>query len=65
MRPEMLAKSLPVIPPAPKVHAKDLPPMRHLLTVQRNSIEIFPATHSKLSMVTLICLLALPQKFAI
>jgi len=38
----MLAKSLPVIPPAPKVHPKDLPALRHLLTAQRNSIEIFP-----------------------
>src|SRR5215467_6323647 len=38
----MLAQALPVIPPAPKVHAKDLPPLRHLLTAQRNSLEIFP-----------------------
>jgi len=39
----MLAQSLPlVIPPAPKVHAKDLPVWRHLLTAQRNSIAIFP-----------------------
>ena len=38
----MLAQALPVIPPAPKVHAKDLPILRHLLTAQRNSIEIFP-----------------------
>src|SRR5215467_2086046 len=38
----MLAQALPVIPPAPKVHAKDLPVLRHLLTAQRNSIEIFP-----------------------
>jgi hypothetical protein len=38
----MLAQSLPVIPPAPKVHAKDLPTLRHLLTAQRNSIAIFP-----------------------
>src|SRR5215813_12643128 len=38
----MLAQSLPVIPPAPKVHAKDLPIWRHLLTAQRNSIAIFP-----------------------
>ena len=38
----MLAQALPVIPPAPKVHAKDLPALRHLLTAQRNSIEIFP-----------------------
>ena len=38
----MLAQSLPVIPPAPKVHAKDLPTWRHLLTAQRNSIAIFP-----------------------
>jgi hypothetical protein len=35
-------ESLPVIPPAPKVHAKDLPTWRHLLTAQRNSIGIFP-----------------------
>jgi hypothetical protein len=33
----MLAQSPPVIPPAPKVHAKD-----HVLTAQRNSIAIFP-----------------------
>ena len=39
----MLAQALPVIPPAPKVHAKDLPALRHLLTAQRNSIEIFPS----------------------
>ena len=38
----MLAQALPVIPPAPKVHAKDLPALRHLLTAQRNTIEIFP-----------------------
>ena len=38
----MLAQSLPIIPPAPKVHAKDLPIWRHLLTAQRNSIAIFP-----------------------
>src|SRR5262244_1807734 len=39
----MLTQSLPlVIPPAPKVHAKDLPVWRHLLTAQRNSIGIFP-----------------------
>src|SRR5260370_4455891 len=38
----MLAQSLPVIPPAPEVHAKDLPIWRHLLTAQRNSIAIFP-----------------------
>jgi cytochrome P450 len=38
----MLAQSLPVIPPAPKVHAKDLPTWRHVLTGQRNSIAIFP-----------------------
>jgi cytochrome P450 len=38
----MLAQSLPVIPPAPKVHANDLPTLRHLLTAQRNSIAIFP-----------------------
>jgi len=38
----MLAQSLPVIPPAPKVHAKDLPTWRHLLTAQRNSIGLFP-----------------------
>jgi len=38
----MLAQSQPVIPPAPKVHAKDLPTLRHLLTAQRNSIAIFP-----------------------
>jgi cytochrome P450 len=38
----MLAQSLPVIPPAPKVHAKDLPTWRHVLTAQRNSIAIFP-----------------------
>src|SRR5262249_7216625 len=39
----MLAQSLPlVIPPAPKVHAKDLPVWRHLLLAQRNSIGIFP-----------------------
>jgi len=39
----MLAESLPVIPPAPKVHPKDLPALRHLLTAQRNSLEIFPS----------------------
>jgi cytochrome P450 len=38
----MLTESVPVIPPAPKVHAKDLPTWRHLLTAQRNSIGIFP-----------------------
>lgn len=38
----MLAQSLPVIPPAPKVYAKDLPTWRHLFTAQRNSIAIFP-----------------------
>src|SRR5215475_8450072 len=39
----MLTQSLPlVIPPAPKVHAKDLPAWRHLLLAQRNSIGIFP-----------------------
>src|SRR5260370_4415436 len=38
----MLAQSLPVIPPAPEVHAEDLPIWRHLLTAQRNSIAIFP-----------------------
>ena len=39
----MLTPSLPlVIPPAPKVHAKDLPVWRHLLLAQRNSIGIFP-----------------------
>src|SRR5262245_53272045 len=39
----MLTQSLPlVIPPAPKVHAKDLPVWRHLLLAQRNSIGIFP-----------------------
>src|SRR5215467_2176363 len=39
----MLTKSLPlVIPPAPKIHAKDLPVWRHLLLAQRNSIGIFP-----------------------
>lgn len=37
----MLADTLPVIPPAPKVHAKDLPTWRHVLTAQRNSIAIF------------------------
>jgi cytochrome P450 len=38
----MLAQSLPIIPPAPKVHAKDLPTWRHLLTAQRNNLAIFP-----------------------
>jgi cytochrome P450 len=38
----MLIESLPVVPPAPKVHAKDLPTWRHLLIAQRNSIGIFP-----------------------
>jgi cytochrome P450 len=38
----MLVEPLPVVPPAPKVHAKDLPAWRHLLTAQRNSIGIFP-----------------------
>src|SRR5262245_19356723 len=39
----MLTQSIPlVIPPAPKVHAKDLPVWRHLLLAQRNSIGIFP-----------------------
>jgi hypothetical protein len=33
---------LPIVPPAPKVHAKDLPLWRHLLTGLRNSIAIFP-----------------------
>ena len=33
---------LPIVPPAPKVHARDLPMWRHLLTAQRNSIAIFP-----------------------
>jgi len=37
----MLAQSLPVIPPAPKVHAKDLSTWRYLLTAQRNSIATF------------------------
>jgi len=37
----MLAQSIPVIPPAPKVHAKDLPTWRQVLTAQRNSIAIF------------------------
>src|SRR5262245_38881851 len=42
-RPDMLTQSIPlVIPPAPKVHAKDLPVWRHLLLAQRNSIGIFP-----------------------
>jgi len=35
-------QSPPVIPPAPKVHAEDLPTWRHVLTAQRNSIAIFP-----------------------
>ena len=39
----MLTQSLPlVIPPAPKVHAKDLPVWHHLLLAQRNNIGIFP-----------------------
>jgi hypothetical protein len=38
----MHGQSLPVIPPAPKVRAKDLPTWRHLLMAQRNSIGIFP-----------------------
>src|SRR5215831_1403825 len=38
----MLAQSPPIIPPAPKVHAKDLPTWHHLLTAQRNSLAIFP-----------------------
>ena len=38
----MVAQSLPIIPPAPKVHARDLPTWRHVLTAQRNSIAIFP-----------------------
>jgi cytochrome P450 len=38
----MLTQSLPVVPPAPKVHVKDLPTWRHLLTAQRNSIGIIP-----------------------
>ena len=38
----MLAQSPPIIPPPPKVHAKDLPTWRHLLTAQRNSLAIFP-----------------------
>src|SRR5262249_16540717 len=38
----MLTQSLPVVPPAPKVHVKDLPTWRHLLTAQRNSIGIVP-----------------------
>jgi cytochrome P450 len=32
----------PIVPPAPKVHAKDLATWRHLLTAQRNSLAIFP-----------------------
>ena len=38
----MLTQSLPVVPPAPKVHVKDLPTWRHLLAAQRNSIGIIP-----------------------
>jgi hypothetical protein len=38
----MRAEALPVVPPAPKIHAKDLPIWRHLLTAQRNSIGILP-----------------------
>src|SRR5262249_11913059 len=38
----MLAQSVPIIPPAPKVHAKDLPAPRPPLTATPNSIELFP-----------------------
>jgi hypothetical protein len=38
----MLIQSIPIIPPAPKVHVKDLLALRHLLTAQRNGIEILP-----------------------
>src|SRR5262249_29352697 len=38
----MLAQSLPIIPPAPKVHAKDLPGWRLLLEFSRNTVSTLP-----------------------
>jgi cytochrome P450 len=38
----MLAQSEPIIPPAPKVHDKDLPTWRLLLEFTRNSISTMP-----------------------
>ena len=38
----MLAESLSIIPPAPKVHAKDFPGWRLLLGVQRNTVSGLP-----------------------
>jgi hypothetical protein len=38
----MLAQSLPIIPPAPKVHAKDLPGWRLVLEFSRNTVSTLP-----------------------
>lgn len=38
----MLAQSLPIISPAPKVHAKDLPGWRLLLEFSRNTVSTLP-----------------------
>jgi len=38
----MLAQSLPIIPPAPKVHAKDLPGWKLLLEFSRNTVSTLP-----------------------
>ena len=38
----MLAQSEPIIPPAPKVHDKDLPTWRLLLEFTRNSVSTLP-----------------------
>jgi hypothetical protein len=39
---DMLAQSLPIIPPAPKVHAKDLPGWRLVLEFSRNTVSTLP-----------------------
>src|SRR5262249_36047667 len=43
-RPEvvMIAQTAPIIPPAPKVHAKDLPGWRLLLQFSRNTVSTLP-----------------------
>ena len=38
----MVSEAEPIIPPAPKVHAKDLPGWRLLLEFSRNTISTLP-----------------------
>ena len=38
----MIARTAPIIPPAPKVHAKDLPGWRLLLQFSRNTVSTLP-----------------------